>query len=85
MDLAVEAFNENGRRLVVIGTGTDLEKLKKISNGNISFPGWVDDEELRKYYARCSALVFPGVEDFGIGPVEAQAHGKPVIAYAEGG
>ena len=85
VDLAVRAFNETGRRLVIVGKGPDLERLKKISNGNIEFFGWASDEELQKYYAGCSALVFPGVEDFGIVPVEVQAHGKPVIAYAKGG
>ncbi|MGB2631122.1 MAG: glycosyltransferase [Candidatus Omnitrophota bacterium] len=85
VDLAVRAFNETGKRLVIIGKGTEQEKLKRLSGGNISFLGWVSDEELRSYYVRCSALIFPGVEDFGIVPVEAQAHGKPVIAYASGG
>ena len=85
VDLAVKAFNENGKRLVVIGSGTDLEHLKKISKENIEFLGWAHDEELKKHYAGCSALIFPGVEDFGIVPVEAQAYGKPVIAYAQGG
>ncbi|MGB3241614.1 MAG: glycosyltransferase [Candidatus Omnitrophota bacterium] len=85
VDIAVKAFNETGKPLVIIGKGTDLERLKEISNGNITFRGWVSDRELQGYYAGCSALVFPGVEDFGIVPVEAQAHGKPVIAYAKGG
>jgi glycosyltransferase involved in cell wall biosynthesis len=85
VDLAVRAFNETGKRLVIVGKGTDLERLRKISKDNIDFPGWVTDEELQTFYARCNALIFPGVEDFGIVPVEVQAHGKPVIAYAEGG
>ena len=87
VDLAVKAFSETGKRLVVIGEGTDLASLKNASgnNNNIEFLGWVDDQRLAHYYDRCRALIFPGEEDFGIVPVEAQAHGKPVIAYGAGG
>lgn len=85
VDLAVSAFNENGKPLVVIGKGPDLERLKSMSRSNITFLGWVADNELQKHYAQCSTLIFPGVEDFGIVPVEAQGYGKPVIAYASGG
>ena len=85
VDLAIEAFNKSGKRLVVAGSGGELERLKKISRENIEFLGWVDDAKLSELYSRCQALVFPGEEDFGIVPVEAQAHGKPVIAYASGG
>ena len=85
VDLAIEAFNKNGKRLIVAGSGGDLERLKKMSRENIEFLGWVDDSQLSELYSNCRALVFPGEEDFGIVPVEAQAHGKPVIAYASGG
>jgi len=85
VDLAIKAFNENGKRLIVIGDGSDLAGLKGMSRENIEFSGWANDEELTEYYAKCRALIFPGEEDFGIVPVEAQAHGKPVIAYAAGG
>lgn len=85
VDLAVKAFSENGKRLVVIGDGGEAARLKKMAGKNCEFLGWVDDPELAERYARCRALIFPGDEDFGIVPVEAQAHGKPVIAYAAGG
>ncbi|MFH1664552.1 MAG: glycosyltransferase [Candidatus Omnitrophota bacterium] len=85
VDLAVQAFNGNGKRLVIIGDGGDLRQLKSVSGPNIEYLGWTGDSELAHYYAGCRALIFPGDEDFGIVPVEAQAHGKPVIAYAAGG
>jgi len=85
VDLAVKVFNENGKPLIVIGSGPEFSRLQKESKSNISFRGWASDSELNDYYADCSALIFPGEEDFGIVPVEAQSHGKPVIAYAKGG
>jgi len=85
VDLAVKAFNENGRKLVVIGEGEELKGLRDISKGNIEFLGWADDNKLKRYYSSCRALIFPGEEDFGIIPVEAQSFGKPVIAYGQGG
>lgn len=85
VDLAVEAFNRSGRPLVIIGTGSDLDRLKRTAGRNIEFKGWAGDEELSEYYSGCRALIFPGEEDFGIVPVEAQLYGKPVIAYGRGG
>ncbi|MFA5834605.1 MAG: glycosyltransferase [Bacteroidota bacterium] len=85
VDLAVEAFNENGKRLVIAGTGPESEKLRSVANPNIEFLGWQSDDELAQLYARCTALIFPGVEDFGIVPLEAQASGKPVVAFGRGG
>jgi glycosyltransferase involved in cell wall biosynthesis len=85
IDLAVEAFNRNGERLVIIGTGSEEQQLKAMAKKNIEFLGWQSDEEVKKHYERCRALIFPGEEDFGIVPVEAMACGKPVIAYAKGG
>ena len=85
IDLAVEAFNRLGERLIIIGTGAERKKLQSLAKSNIEFRGWVKDNELPSYYAACRALVFPGVEDFGIVPVEAMACGKPVIAFAGGG
>jgi len=84
-DLAVEVFNRNGKRLLIVGAGPEEHALKARAAKNIEFLGWVDDEELAKLYARCKAVVFPGEEDFGIVPVEAQASGRPVIAYGKGG
>lgn len=85
IDLAVEAFNEIGERLIIVGVGSELEKLKNSAKPNIEFHGWASDEKLADYYADCKALIFPGEEDFGIVPLEAMASGKPVIAFAKGG
>lgn len=84
-DLAVEAFNKMGKRLVIIGEGEQLESLKKVANSNITLLGRQPFKVIQDHYARCKALIFPGEEDFGIVPVEAMAAGRPVIAYAEGG
>lgn len=84
-DLAVETFNQSGKRLIIIGDGEDYNKLKSKANSNISMPGKVDDKTLIKHFNNCKAFIFPGVEDFGIVMVEAQAAGKPVIALNKGG
>jgi len=84
-ELLVRAFNANGKRLVVIGEGECLYRLRKIARPNVELMGWQSSAVIRDFYARCRALMFPGVEDFGIVPVEAMATGKPVIAYARGG
>ncbi|MBI4534764.1 MAG: glycosyltransferase [Ignavibacteriae bacterium] len=83
--LAIQAFNRTGDHLVIVGDGPDDAYLRKLANRNVEFVGWKPDTELREYYSRCRALMFPGEEDFGIVPVEAMATGKPVIAYAKGG
>jgi glycosyltransferase involved in cell wall biosynthesis len=85
VDLAVEACNRLGRRLVVIGSGQDAQRLKAMAGPTVQFLGWQPDEVLRDHLRRCRALLFPGEEDFGIVPVEANACGSPVIAYARGG
>lgn len=85
VDLAVEAFTASGKRLVIAGTGPESDKLRAAAGPNIEFLGWQSDDQLAQLYARCSALIFPGVEDFGIVPLEAQASGKPVIAFGRGG
>ncbi|MDD4013784.1 MAG: glycosyltransferase, partial [Candidatus Omnitrophica bacterium] len=85
VDLAVKAFTGNGRRLVVIGEGNVSEDVRQGAGPNVEFLGWTDDTKLREYYSLATALIFPGEEDFGIVPLEAQAHGKPVIAYGKGG
>ncbi|MFC2091914.1 glycosyltransferase [Elusimicrobiota bacterium] len=84
-DLAVEAFNINGKKLRIIGMGPESEYLKSIAGPNIEFQGWRSRDDLRDNYRRCRALIFPGKEDFGIVPVEAMACGAPVIAYGVGG
>lgn len=83
--LAVEAFNQSGKKLIVIGQGEQLARLKKMANSNIQFLGRLDDAEIKDFLAGCKALIFPGLEDFGIVPVEAMASGRPVIAYGKGG
>ncbi len=85
VDIAVEAFNRTGRKLLIAGTGPELKKLKAAARPNIEFLGFVPDDKLSDYYANCRAFIFPGDEDFGITPLEAQASGRPVIAYASGG
>ena len=85
IDLAVQAFNELGLPLVIIGDGRDRTKLESMARPNITFVGRVSTEEVREYLSKCRAFIFPGLEDFGIAPVEALAAGRPVIAYAGGG
>jgi glycosyltransferase involved in cell wall biosynthesis len=85
IDLAVAACTKLNVPLKVVGSGRDLHSLKSIAGPTVQFLGRVDDEEVRHYLARCKALIFPGEEDFGIVPVEAQASGRPVVAYGAGG
>ena len=84
-DLAIEAFNRTGKRLIVAGDGEESGVLQKTARPNIEFTGRVSDERLEELYAGAEALIFPGIEDFGIVPVEAQAAGVPVIAFRAGG
>ncbi|MEW5798138.1 MAG: glycosyltransferase [Bacteroidota bacterium] len=85
VDLAIQVFNSLGENLLIVGKGTETEKLKSIAKSNIEFLGWQSDEQLAQLYAGCKALIFPGEEDFGIVPLEAMACGKPVVAYGKGG
>lgn len=85
VDLAIEAFAGLDRQLMVVGNGPELPLLKAMASSNISFVDAADDDEVVKYMQRCRALIFPGEEDFGIVPLEAQACGKAVIAYGKGG
>lgn len=84
-DLAVRAFTESGKRLIVIGDGEQMAKLRRIAGPNVELLGRQPFATMREMYARCRALIFPGVEDFGIVPVEAMASGRPVIAFRKGG
>lgn len=84
IEIAVQAFTRMNKRLVVIGEGATAG-LKKIAGPTIQFLGNVDDKTMSHHLAHCRALVFPGVEDFGIVPLEALASGRPVIAFARGG
>ncbi len=85
IDLAIEVFNQNRKRLIVAGSGPDYHRLKEMAKPNIEFILNPDDQTVEQLYAECKALIFPGEEDFGIVPLEAQACGKPVIAYGKGG
>lgn len=85
LDLAVRAFTQLGLPLVVYGEGRDAASLKAEAGPNITFLGQVSWDRLVDLFQHCRAFVFPGLEDFGIAPVEAQATGRPVIAFAGGG
>ncbi len=85
IDLAIEACNRLQLPLVIIGSGRDEARLKKMAGPTIRFTGRLSDDEVLHYYAHCRALLFPGEEDFGITPLEAQSSGRPVIAYGAGG
>lgn len=85
VDLAVRTYSRTGFPLKIAGVGTEMEALKKAAGPNVEFLGRVPDEGIRELYRRCRFLVFPGEEDFGIVPLEAQACGKPVLAYGKGG
>jgi len=85
VDLAVLAFDGLNRKLLIVGNGPELPRLKNIASENISFVEDADDYQVAEYMKKCTALIFPGEEDFGIVPLEAQACGKPVIAFGKGG
>lgn len=84
-DLAVQAFNAMGRRLIVVGGGEMLDEVRRIAGPTVTVLGPQPFARLRQLYAECFALVFPGEEDFGIVPVEAMASGRPVLAFGRGG
>lgn len=85
IDLAVQAATKLGVPLKVGGKGRDLDRLREMAGPTVEFLGYVPDEQLPELMARCKAFLFPGLEDFGIVPVQAQAAGRPVIAYGGGG
>ncbi len=84
-DLAIDACSRLNRRLVVIGTGPNLAEYRAGAGANVQMLGWQSDAVVREHMRRCRALLFCGEEDFGLVPVEAQAAGRPVIAYRAGG
>ncbi|MBI4670407.1 MAG: glycosyltransferase [Chloroflexi bacterium] len=85
VDLVVDAFRHIQKKLVVVGAGPELKRLQRAAGANVTFLGATSREVLREHFAQCRALLFPGLEDFGIVLVEAQAMGCPVIAYGAGG
>lgn len=85
IDLAVEACTRLGKRLLVVGDGPDRQRLEQLAGDTVTFLGRRSDEEVVRYMQRCKALIFPGIEDFGITPLEVNACGRPIIAYHEGG
>ncbi len=85
IDLTIAACNRLKRHLVVIGTGQDEARLRALAGPAVEFLGWQPDTAIREHLRRCRALLFPGEEDFGIVPLEAQACGAPVIAFGRGG
>ena len=85
IDLAIEACKRTNRRLIVIGDGPDRPRLEALADHRIEFLGRQPDEIVNYYASRCRALLFPGEEDFGMAPLEANAAGRPVIAYRGGG
>jgi len=86
IDIAIQAFNRLDKKLIIIGNGPETIKLKEIAkSNNIEFVGRVNDSDKKKYLSECKALIFPGIEDFGIVPIETMASGRPVIAFNKGG
>jgi glycosyltransferase involved in cell wall biosynthesis len=85
IDLAIEACNRLDRRLLIVGDGPDRERLEKVAGPRTEFLGRLPDRLVNYYTSRCRALLFPGEEDFGMSPLEANAAGRPVIAYRAGG
>ena len=85
VDLAINAFNKLGKPLKIVGRGMESERLKKEANNNIEFLGGVSEEKLIELYSKCKALICPQHEDYGLTPLEANACGRPVIAYGKGG
>ena len=85
VDLAIEACAAAGVPLRVIGDGPELPRLRKLAGPGVTFSGWIPSEDIRTAYRQAGAVLLPGVEDFGIVPLEAQACGRPVVAVAEGG
>lgn len=85
VDLAVSACRRLGRRLIVVGEGPERARLEALGGGDVTFAGLVDTAQLTALYAGCRGLLFCSEEDYGLTPIEAQASGRPVIAYGAGG
>lgn len=85
VDLAIEAFNRLKLPLLLVGAGQDERKLRALAGPTVQLLGALSNSAIADLYSVCRAFVFPGLEDFGITPLEAMAAGAPVIAYGEGG
>jgi glycosyltransferase involved in cell wall biosynthesis len=85
LDLVLEAYRGTGRPVTIVGSGPEESRLRAQAPPEVTFAGRVSDERLRELYRSCRALVMPGVEDFGIAPLEAMACGRPAVVYGEGG
>ncbi len=85
IDIAVDAFGTIDQELLIVGNGNELNSLESMAAANVSFVETASDEEVAGYMKKCKALLFPSEEDLGIVPLEAQACGKPVIAFGKGG
>ncbi|GAB4448585.1 MAG: hypothetical protein Fur0044_44250 [Anaerolineae bacterium] len=85
IDLAAQALSRLGKRLIIVGDGRDRARLETMAGPTVEFKGRLPGNEVAELMAHCRAFLFPGFEDFGIAPVEAQAAGRPVIAFGQGG
>ena len=85
LDVAIRACRQVGAPLTIVGRGPEQPRLEALGGGQVRFTGWLADEEIRDLYSRSTAVLLPGVEDFGMAPVEAQACGCPVVAVGIGG
>jgi glycosyltransferase involved in cell wall biosynthesis len=85
IDLAIEACNAEHARLLIVGEGPDRARLERLAGPTVEFLGYRPNEEVRDLYRHALAVVFPGDDDFGLVPLEAQATGTPVLAYRKGG
>ncbi|MEF3304497.1 glycosyltransferase [Paenibacillus sp. GYB003] len=85
IDLVIETFNQLEWPLVIIGDGYDRQRLERLAGPTVKMLGYQSDAVIHEHYSKCKAFILAGEEDFGITPLEAQAHGKPVIAFGKGG
>jgi glycosyltransferase involved in cell wall biosynthesis len=85
LELVLDAYRGTGRKVKIVGWGPEEARLKAMAPGEVAFLGSVDDGALRDLYRGCRAVLMPGVEDFGIVPLEAMACGRPAVVFGEGG
>jgi len=85
LELVLEAYRGTGRPVKIVGSGPEEGRLRANSPSEVTFLGWVSDERLRELYRGCRVVIMPGIEDFGIVPLEAMACGRPAIVFGEGG